>query len=72
MCWIREYFYLSECNPDYIYVFGHTPLCFINDDGSFIPTKIMYPTSENDEWKQFDELTDEKGNLYVPFGGFLI
>jgi serine/threonine protein phosphatase 1 len=35
LCWIREYFYLSECNPDYIYVFGHTPLCFINDDGSF-------------------------------------
>jgi len=33
--WIREYFYMSECNPDYTYIFGHTPLCFINEDGSF-------------------------------------
>ena len=35
MAWIREYFYLSECNPNYIYLFGHTPLCFINEDHSF-------------------------------------
>lgn len=35
LCWIREYFYLSECNPDYTYIFGHTPLCYINEDGSF-------------------------------------
>ncbi|MBO6047564.1 MAG: serine/threonine protein phosphatase [Erysipelotrichaceae bacterium] len=35
MSWIREYFYLSECNPDYTYIFGHTPLCFINNDRSF-------------------------------------
>ena len=51
---------------------GSCKVTYINDDGSFIPTKIMYPSSEDDEWKQFDELTDEKGNLYVPFGGFLI
>lgn len=35
LCWIREYFYLSECNPHYTYIFGHTPLCYINEDGSF-------------------------------------
>jgi serine/threonine protein phosphatase 1 len=35
MAWIREYFYLSECNPNYIYIFGHTPCCFLNDDKSF-------------------------------------
>jgi len=33
--WIREYFYLSECNLKYTYIFGHTPLCFINTDQSF-------------------------------------
>ena len=51
---------------------GACKVTYINDDGSYIPTKIMYPTSETDGWKQFDELTDEKGNLYIPFGGFLI
>lgn len=35
LCWIREYFYLSECDPNIMYIFGHTPLCFINEDGSF-------------------------------------
>lgn len=35
MAWIREYFYLSECNPEYTYIFGHTPLTFINEDHSF-------------------------------------
>ncbi len=35
LAWIREYFYLNECNPDYTYIFGHTPVCFINDDHSF-------------------------------------
>ena len=35
LAWIREYFYMSPCNPDYTYIFGHTPLCFINMDGSF-------------------------------------
>ena len=32
--WIREYFYLNECNLDYTYIFGHTPCCFLNDDRS--------------------------------------
>lgn len=35
LAWIREYFYLSECNPDVTYIFGHTPCCFLNDDKSF-------------------------------------
>ena len=35
LAWIREYFYFNEANPDYTYIFGHTPCCFINDDGSF-------------------------------------
>ncbi|MST88563.1 serine/threonine protein phosphatase [Sharpea azabuensis] len=35
LAWIREYFYMSPCNLDYTYIFGHTPLCFINMDGSF-------------------------------------
>lgn len=35
LAWIREYFYLNEANLDYTYIFGHTPCCFINDDGSF-------------------------------------
>lgn len=33
--WIREYFYMSEANPNYTYIFGHTPLTYINEDGSF-------------------------------------
>ena len=35
LAWIREYFYLNEANPDYTYIFGHTPCCFINEDHSF-------------------------------------
>ena len=35
LAWIREYFYLNEANPEYTYIFGHTPCCFINDDHSF-------------------------------------
>ena len=34
MAWIREYFYYNEANPDYTYIFGHTPCCFLNDDMS--------------------------------------
>lgn len=32
--WIREYFYLNEANPDFMYIFGHTPCCFLNDNRS--------------------------------------
>ena len=35
LAWIREYFYMNPCNPDYTYIFGHTPLCYVNDDHSF-------------------------------------
>ena len=35
LAWIREYFYLSECDPNITYIFGHTPCCFLNDDKSF-------------------------------------
>lgn len=35
LAWIREYFYLSECDPNITYIFGHTPCCFLNDDRSF-------------------------------------
>ena len=47
---------------------------YIIDDYSYIPTDIMYPQSksEKEPWKQFDELTDDKGNMLVTFGGFLI
>ena len=47
---------------------------YIIDDYSYIPTDIMYPQSksEKEQWKQFDELTDDKGNMLVTFGGFLI
>jgi hypothetical protein len=45
---------------------------YIIDDYSYIPTNIMYPSSKPESWKQFDELTDNKGNMLVTFGGFLI
>ena len=45
---------------------------YIIDDHSYIPTNIMYPSSSEDSWKQFQELTDDKGNMLVTFGGFLI
>lgn len=35
LLWIRDYFFLSECDLDKTYIFGHTPLCFINPDRSF-------------------------------------
>ena len=35
LAWIREYFYMNPCNPEYTYIFGHTPLCYVNDDHSF-------------------------------------
>ncbi len=34
MAWIRDYFYYNEANPDFTYIFGHTPCCFLNDDMS--------------------------------------
>ena len=45
---------------------------YIIDDFSYIPTNIMYPSSKSESWKQFDHLTDDKGNMLVTFGGFLI
>lgn len=35
LLWIRDYFFLSECDLKKTYIFGHTPLCFINRDKSF-------------------------------------
>ena len=35
LLWIRDYFFLSECDLNKTYIFGHTPLCFINRDQSF-------------------------------------
>lgn len=35
LLWIRDYFFLSECDLKKTYIFGHTPLCFINRDGGF-------------------------------------
>ena len=26
---------MNPCNPEYTYIFGHTPLCYVNDDHSF-------------------------------------
>ena len=45
---------------------------YVIDDYSYIPTNIMYPSSKPESWKQFDELTDNQGNMLVTFGGFLI
>ena len=61
-----------ELAPQQIVKLGKIKVTYINDDGSYIPTSIMYPTSDSEGWKQFEELTDEKGNLFIPFGGFLI
>lgn len=58
--------------PQQTFKIGSIKVTYINDDGSFIPTKIMYPSSDSEGWKQFDDLTDDKGNLFIPFGGFLI
>ena len=41
---------------------------YVIDDYSYIPTNIMYPSSKEESWKQFDELTDDKGNMLVTFG----
>ena len=35
LLWIRDYFFLSECDLNKTYIFGHTPLCFINRNQSF-------------------------------------
>jgi len=35
LLWIRDYFFLSECDLKKTYIFGHTPLCFINRNQSF-------------------------------------
>lgn len=34
LLWIRDYFYLSKCEKDKTYIFGHTPATFINRDHS--------------------------------------
>lgn len=33
--WIRDYFYLSPCDLNKTYIFGHTPTCFISSDHSY-------------------------------------
>lgn len=33
--WIRDYFYLSPCDLNKTYIFGHTPVCFINRNQSY-------------------------------------
>ncbi|MDD8049088.1 MAG: metallophosphoesterase [Thomasclavelia sp.] len=35
LVWIRDYFYLSECDPTKTYIFGHTPTGFLNRDHTF-------------------------------------
>lgn len=35
LLWVREYFQLSPCDLNKVYIFGHTPTCFLNDDHSF-------------------------------------
>ena len=53
---------------------GPTKITYINDEGKYIKTTDMYPKAKPEDWKQFEnlEITDEKGNLFIPFGGFLI
>ena len=67
---------LSNYNPHVAPVqtikYPSIKVTYIIDDYSYIPTNIMYPSSEKESWKQFDELTDNKGNMLVTFGGFLI
>ena len=41
---------------------------YVIDDYSYIPTNIMYPSSKPESWKQFDELTDNKGNKFLVKG----
>ena len=65
-------FELPKYAPQQIVKIGSCKISYINDDGPFVPTLIMYPTSDSEEWKQHEELTDGKGNVLLPFGGFLI
>ena len=63
-------FELPKYAPQQIVKIGSCKVSYINDDGPFVPTLIMYPTSDSESWKQHEELTDGKGNLLLPFGGF--
>ena len=61
-----------ELPPQQIVKLGKSKVTYINDDGGYIPISSMYPKSDSEGWKQFEELTDEKGNVLASFGGFLI
>ena len=64
--------YNPHIAPQQIIKYPSIKVTYIIDDFSYIPTNIMYPQSKSESWKQFDELTDNKGNMLVTFGGFLI
>jgi glyoxylase-like metal-dependent hydrolase (beta-lactamase superfamily II) len=61
-----------ELAPQQIVKVGKSKVTFINDDGGYIPISTMFPTSDSEGWKQFENIADEKGNLLASFGGFLI
>ena len=58
--------------PQQVIKYPSIKVTYVIDDYSYIPTNIMYPSSKSESWKQFEELTDDKGNMLVTFGGFLI
>ncbi len=64
--------YNPHIAPQQVIKYPSIKVTYVIDDYSYIPTNIMYPSSKSESWKQFEELTDDKGNMLVTFGGFLI
>ena len=51
---------------------GSYKVTHINDGGTYVQTKALYPESTTNFWEEHKELTDGNGNIFLPFGGFLI
>ena len=51
---------------------GPYKVTHIDDGGTYIKTNSLYPQSTSSFWEKHKELTDGNGNIFLPFGGFLI
>lgn len=47
--------------PQQFVKLGNYKITYINDDGNSMPISLMFPNSESEKWKLYEELLDEKG-----------
>lgn len=50
---------------------GSYKITHINDGGTYIHPKSLYPESTSSFWDEHKDLLNENGNIFLSFGGFL-